>query len=202
MTRDRDELELLLPFHANGTLEAGERAEVEAWLAEDREAAAEAAALAKVRGELQAEAVQSPGEFGLARLMRDVDRNAAPGAPAGVPQAANLVHRPWVWQAVAAVALAAFVGQWFLTGVGDGPAPRYELASAGDDGIAAVYTVAFVPTAAEGEIRELLVSLGLEIVAGPSSLGLYRLGGEADDAALAALRAAGDIVESVEHASD
>jgi len=203
MTRARDELELLLPFHVNGTLEAGERTEVEAWLAEDPAAAAAAGGLARVRRELQAEEIRSPGEFGLARLMRDLEKGAASSAPAGAPKAANLLHRPWLWQAVAAVALAAFIGQGVLTWQGGAPGQRYEMASAGDPvPPSAALTVAFVPTATESEIRELLVSLGLEIVAGPSSLGLYRLGGESPDQAMDALRAAGEIVESVEHAGD
>ena len=74
MTRARDLVELDLAFHVNGTLEAEARAEVEALLAEDARLRSEAEALAVIRAEMQAEGIRSPGEFGLARLLRDVAR--------------------------------------------------------------------------------------------------------------------------------
>lgn len=203
MSPARDDLALLLPFHVNNTLDADERAAVEAWLAEDAEAADEAETLAAIRRDLQAEHVTSPGEFGLARLMRDIGREgAAPASPAAAPKAANLVQRPWLWQAVAAVAVAGFIGQALLTGGGHESDLRYGLAGAEADVAAASLTVAFVPEATEARIRDLLVGLGLEIVSGPSSLGLYGLSAGNPAEAAAALRAAADIVESVENVAD
>jgi len=203
MTTTRDDLALLLPFHVNTTLDADERAAVEAWLAEDPEAADEAETLAAIRRDLQAEHVTSPGEFGLARLMRDIGREgAAPATPAAAPKAANLVQRPWLWQAVAAVAVAGFIGQALLTGGERESDLRYGLAGAEADMAAASLTVAFVPEATEAQIRDLLVGLGVEIVSGPSSLGLYGLSAVDPAEAAAALRAAADIVESVENVAD
>ncbi|MCT2539680.1 zf-HC2 domain-containing protein [Sedimentimonas flavescens] len=155
---DRDEIEALLPFYANGSLSAPERAAVEAALAEDPTLELELAALRAMRDTLQAEAPRSPGEFGLVRLMRDVEREAQP-APA----------RSRFWQIAAAVALAAFLGQsLFLLGQRDA---GYELAGEARDTI----SVAFAPAASESELRSLLQSLGLEIVGGPSALGLYEI---------------------------
>ena len=208
------ERELLLPFHVNGTLTPDEAAEVQAWLAEDDAALAEAEALAAIRAEMQAEEVRSPGEFGLARLMRDVAREQA--AMAAAPAPAPQQRKPWLWQAVAAVALAAFVGQTFVstqrgaelrqaTTNGLDAAARFGLASGREAPAAAVpgpvLVVAFAPTATEAEIRALLLAAGVEIVAGPSSLGLYRLGGGDAAEALAVLEGAA-IVESVQRETD
>ncbi len=199
MTRNRDEIELDLAFHVNGTLSAAERAEIDAWLAEDALLAAEREALAVIRDEMQAEEIRSPGEFGLARLMRDVGRQGA-GAPS-VPQRAP--SQVWMWQAAAAVAVVGLLAQAFFLRDGSGGADGgYVMAGAAQPG---ALVVSFAPDTREDVLRNLLVGLDLEIVAGPSALGLYRLdvieGGDLT-AAAATLRAAGSIVESVENAGN
>jgi hypothetical protein len=267
------DLDLLVPFHVNGTLSPDEAAAVQAWLDADDMALSDVEALAAIRAAMQADLVCSPGEFGLDRLLREVDRpaeigagavarpegaavitpptasgamsgpssgadsgtdtpglpqaTAAPSAPAvpapsasvplpappvqpvqvgaPVPRPANLLHRPGVWQAVAALALAALLGQMLLApGPLTPPDPAFRLAGGGDDTAPgrAVLTVAFAPGATEAAIRALLVALDADITAGPSALGLYRLGVADPDAAAAALRAAADIVDSVQHADD
>jgi anti-sigma factor RsiW len=202
MSTAREDLELNLPFHVNGTLSAPEAAEIEAWLARDDAARAEARALAAIRAGMQAEAVRSPGAFGLARLMREVDREPAAVAAAPAPPAAP--RRLWLWQAVAAVALMALVGQAVLGTLPRGAGGGFELAGAPPPAAEAtgpVLVVAFAPAATEAEIRELLLAAGVEIVAGPSALGLYRLAGADAAAALAVLQGSA-IVESVERAGD
>ena len=199
MTRSRDEIELDLPFHVNGTVDPATRADIDAWLAEDALLNAEQTALAEIRAAMQAEDIRSPSDFGLARLMRDIDR-AAPALPAtGTVAAAP--RRAWVWQAVAAVAVAGFVAQAFWPRPADTPAPGgYQMASATMPG---ALGVSFAADAPESAIRDLLLSQGLEIVAGPSAMGFYRLdrvdGGDLN-AAADALRAAEPVVESVENA--
>lgn len=217
MSTPRDELELLLPFHVNGTLTPEEKAEVEAWLAQDDAARAEAEGLAAIRADMQAEDVTSPGDFGLARLMRDVGREQAAGG--GAPPQAT--QRPWLWQAVAAFAVAGFLGQTFWTqvmatrpGVPGGfqmagapavvtpvPAPPAIPLAAAPTPAGGLLTVAFAPDATESAIRELLLAQGLEIVAGPSALGLYTLRADDPVAAQAALQAATALVESAETAN-
>lgn len=214
MSTAREDLDLNLPFHVNGTLSPQEAAEIEAWLAQDDDARAEAEALAAIRADMQAEDIRSPGEFGLARLMRDVGREQA--AVAAAPAPAPVLRRPLVWQAVAAVALAAFLGQTWVAqqrgaelryGLTNGvdATARFGLAGGGEAPVAApsapVLVVAFVPTATEAEIRDLLLNAGVEIVAGPSALGLYRLAGDDLTAAQARLEGAG-IVESIQRAED
>ena len=199
MTRAREQVELDLAFLVNGTLEADARAEVEALLAEDARLRSEAAALAAIREEMQAEDIRSPGEFGLARLLRDVGREGAGPVTVKAPEQAPA--RGWVWKVAAAVALVALVGQTLLMQGLTGET-GYELASAAQPG---ALVVSFAPAAQEEAIRSLLVGADLEIVGGPSALGLYRLdvieGGDLAQAT-EALRAAADIVESVENATD
>lgn len=196
---DRHEIEALLPFLANETLEGDERAEVEAAVATDPQLALELDALKAMRATLQAEEVQSPGELGLARLLRSVEGETETdlaGPAVDAPVAAN-TNRPIIWQAIAAALLAVVVGQvlWFNTGRDAGPG--FELAGAQAD---AQLSVTFVPTASEAAIRMVLLDTGFEIVSGPSALGLYGLAaadGTDVPAAVAVLEASG-LVESVD----
>lgn len=199
MSRPRDQVELDLPFFVNGTLGEAERAEVEALMAEDARIAAEVGALSAIREGMQAEDIRSPGEFGLARLLRDVGREGA--GPATLKDPVQAPARGWVWKVAAAVAMVALVGQTLLMQGGSG-GQGYELAGAAQPG---ALVVSFAPAAQEEAIRSLLVGADLEIVGGPSALGLYRLdvieGGDLAQAT-EALRAAADIVESVENAPE
>lgn len=194
----RREIEELLPFLANGTLEGDERAMVEAAVAADESLAWELDYLKAVREQVKSrEVANSPGEFGLARLMKEIDTEAAGSGGAASPE----VVRPRVWQWAAAAAVALLVAQTALVW-GPGGDPGLELAGGGGgaaDG--PVLIVAFSDGASESAIRQLLLSQGLEMVGGPSALGLYRVAATdeaAADAALAALRAAGGIVDSAE----
>ncbi len=205
MTRTREEIEQELAFLVNGTLSEAEAAEIEEFLSEDAQMTAERDALAAIRAGMQAEDIRSPGEFGLARLLRDAGRETA--APVqDTTKVVALRSRTWRWQAAAAVAVLALLTQTFLprdAGVpASGGGGGYVLAGAAEPG---ALVVGFAPGATEERIREVLLSADLEIVAGPSALGLYRLdvleGGDLSTAA-AALQAAGDIVESVENAEN
>ncbi|MFN3954349.1 MAG: hypothetical protein ACK4LQ_07820 [Pararhodobacter sp.] len=215
MTLSRQEIEELLVLHVNGTTTPEETAEIDTWLARDPVLAAEREALAQMRQTLRDEPLQSPGEFGLARLLRDVEREARQAPVATTPTAAandaangaandnaprRMLAGARLWQIAAVLALALFAGQtaWMLRDSG----PRYELVGAAEGPVA---VVAFTPEASEAAIRALLLDLDLEIVAGPSALGLYRLRAaspEALPAALDALRAATAVVESAEAADE
>lgn len=183
---EREEMSSLLVFLANGTLEGAERARVEAAVAADPDLQAELAVLREIRGRMQDEVTpQSPGAFGHARLMRDLDREV----PAKRPN--------WLWQGVAAAAVALLVLQFALTRTGD----DVRLADGGVEVQSGpVMTVAFAGTATEAEIRALLLELDLSIVSGPSALGLYRLAARDEAARAAALERLGasGLVESAE----
>lgn len=195
----RDDVQALLPFLANDTLAGDERAEVEAAVAADAELQAELAALRAIRETMQADEIDySPGEMGLARLMRDVDAEAAP-----VVQRSGIIHRPWLWQSVAAVLLAVVVGQAAFQLGSPETGDTFTLASGEEPGSAlsgAQLSVTFDPDVTEQALRALLLQAGVEIAAGPSEQGLYQLAlheGVTLDAALAALAAA-DAVASLE----
>ncbi len=186
MSYSRDDIEALLPFYANGTLEGADRAAVEAALETDAGLRADLAALQAIRQTMQAEEVASPGDFGLARLMRDVEAETPVTAP---PAAANdnvvPVTRLRLWQTAAAVILAVGLGVNLLPGPGDAPetgrsiatdeAPTAEEGFSLASGGAPDFTIAFAPDAREAEIRALLLQAGVEITQGPSALGLYGL---------------------------
>lgn len=200
----RDEIEALLVFLANDTLEGEERAEVEAAVAADPQLAAELEALKAMRTEMQAEDVASPGEMGLARLMREIDAEAAsPVVPqAGLPDPANLPNAPGsFWKIAAVVLFGLVVAQTAYIGYGGGT--DFELAGGEVTAVSADHTirVAFAEQAAEADIRALLLDLNLVIVDGPSAIGLYTLAAP-DDAtrveAVMALQARDEIVESAE----
>jgi anti-sigma factor RsiW len=168
-------IEELLPFYANGTLDEPERAEVEAALAEDGDLRAELEVLLALREAMQADAVQSPGEFGLARLMRDVEGTEQEVTPMASPENVVPLRRLRVWQIAAALVLAAGLAQTvFVMTAPD--QPGFELASGGGatQGEAA-FVVGFAPGTSEAEMRDLLLTAGVEIISGPSALGLYEL---------------------------
>jgi anti-sigma factor RsiW len=188
MTASRNNVVSLLPFYANRTLDAEDRARVEAALAEDTGLGDDLRALEQLRDTMQGMDVgPTPGEFGLARLLRDVDREAAraPARPV----------LPW-GIAAAAVVGAVAMGIVWLSEPGD---PTFRQASGGAD--ATLLTVAFRPDATEAEISALLQTLGLEIAGGPTAIGLYRIRPtEGADAAatVEALRAETGVVESAD----
>lgn len=213
MTRTRDEIELDLPFYVNGTLDAQAMAEMDALLAEDALLQAELDDLRAIRADMQAEEVRSPGEFGLARLMRDAGATEA-GTQAQHPAEVQQLHsapapnRTWMWQIAAVAAFVALIGQNVLGlapfgGTQNTPANEGGFVMAGAE-TAPSLVVSFAPDATESQIRGLLLDLGLEITSGPSALGLYRLAqaeSEELDAEAQALMAATGIVESVENVS-
>jgi len=199
----RDEIEALLPFLANDTLEGEERATVLTSVEADPALAAELAALTAMRRSMQTEAFEtSPGELGLARLMRDIDREEvkAPEVPDNVVPLSRLR----IWQIAAVVVMGLGIGQAVFVNTVPAPDSQFELASGG--GSEAAFRVIFAPDTTEEELRRLILDAGLEIVGGPSSLGFYDLApldGEAGlDEARAALTSAGPIIDTLEEIAD
>lgn len=184
----------LLVFLANDTLEGDERQKQERAVAEDPELEAELAALWAIREKMQAsDPVASPGEFGLARLMRDVRAERAAAQPAN--------RGGMLWKAAAVAAVMVLAIQNTAPYLSNGPVAELADGGSSETPVGAQLTVAFVASATEGDIRSLLLELDLVIVSGPSALGLYQLVARDEAAAQQAAERLGlavDLVESVE----
>lgn len=176
----RDELESLLPFYLNGTLEGSELAAVEEWLASDPMAAT---ALADAEAELSGtvfanEAVRPPADA-LSRFNKSLDALSGPS-----PASAGSLRR--FWNALAAIpsgvawaALAAFVAFMLVQAVlvpgerGD----HFEIA--GEKGGTASMPFALVtfrPDARIADIAAFLAGNGAAIIGGPAGGGVFRIG--------------------------
>jgi len=181
-----EEIDALLPFLANDTLIGKERQLVEEAINADTDLRANLAALRAIRQKMQSDAVQSPGDLGLARLMRETKEQAAKPS------------RPILWQIAAGVLLAVVIGQGALM-IQDPVSDGYELAGQGSPAL-----IGFAPEVTESAMRELLLEAGVKIIGGPSALGLYEftaLEGITFEQASGILEAS-DLVETLEPPSE
>ncbi|WP_421708618.1 hypothetical protein [Algihabitans sp.] len=208
------EVEELLPLYVNGTLGDADRRRIDALRAENAELDAEIAFLsALARGVKAAEdndrEVRSPGELGLRRLQRELrtqDETAGQTpAPRAASPAVSVKGGPVGRLAlVASLALVIGLGAGMLT-MNLVQTDRFT-AAGGDPGTerergGARLHLVFRSDATAADIEALLRSERLEIVAGPSALGLYTVAADARDggvqALLQSLRARDDVVEQV-----
>ena len=183
----RDELEALLPFYLNGTLDEVDLAAIEEWLATDPEAVAalEAAEL-EFAGTAEAnEAIRPPAEA-LARFSAALDAEAGQTAAVDVP---SILARFWAgfWAipasvawATAAAAVALVLVQTVL-GPGSSPEP-IEVAGSGQGDMPFVL-VTFKPEAKLADISAFLAEQGASILSGPAPGGIYKIGIPAETAA-------------------
>lgn len=176
----RDELEALLPFYLNGTLEGEDLAAVEAWLASDPQAAA---ALGEAELEFSGttaanEAIRPPADA-LSRFTRALERQAG---PAREPKAASFLSTmvarvlglpaglAWATATAAVLLLLAQATTGFLQD------PGYEIA--GEDGEimkGPFALVSFKPEARMDEVAAFLSGNGAAIIGGPSATGVFRV---------------------------
>jgi anti-sigma-K factor RskA len=178
----RDELEALLPFYLNGTLEGAELAEVEDWLASDPAAMAALEEAERERAETSAanEAIRPPSDA-LSRFARALEAEAGPMRARASPSWLVAAWRHFVglpaglaW-ATAAVALLLLVGQ-----------AAYRLSHekgvveiAGTDSELAKLPfalVVFKPEAKMADIAAFLDQNHAVIIAGPLPGGIFKIG--------------------------
>ena len=212
------EIEELLPLYVNGTLGEADRKRIDALRAENAELDAEIVFLfALARGvkavEGEDQEVRSPGELGLRRLQKELrERSETSGQrPVSRAAASTVVAKGGSFGRLALVASVAL-----MVGLAAGMLtmnfvqPDRFVAAGGDRGAeleqrGARLHLVFRSEATAADIEALLRSEGLEIVAGPSALGLYTVSAEvpADprndglQALLNSLRARSDVVEQV-----
>ncbi|WP_095083054.1 anti-sigma factor [Mesorhizobium sophorae] len=185
----RDEMETLLPFYLNGSLEGSDLEAVEEWLASDPAAlAALGEAEAEFSGTTAAnEAIRPPADA-LSRFAKVLDAEAGPArAQAG----ASWLAQAWgrfmavpvgVAWAAAAVLLALIIVQSFVQPGGKGK--DFEIAGAeGDLAKMPFALVKFKPDAKMSDISGFLGNNGLKIIGGPTADGVFLLGIPADNAA-------------------
>ncbi len=199
----RDEMESLLPFYLNGTLQGPDLVRLEHWLATDPHGAI---ALAAAEDELSAamaanEAIR-PRPDALSRFSAALEREAPNRAAGGL--LASLFGRlrtapPALAWAAAAAMLAVIVVQ---TAVVNRGGEGYEVAGQGDNQSERPFAlVAFKADATAEAIATILTQAGGSIVDGPKPGGFFRVAiatdsAEAYDAALAVLDASG-VVDTI-----
>ncbi len=183
----------LLPWHANGTLSAGERDAVDAHLRGCARCRGELAFLQELRRRVQSQAPSvAPDEIGLKRLLR-IARSASPVPPGR-----------WLRVALAASIVVIVIQAGFLAALWKSESPIEPLGGPAPEG--AVLQVRFESSASEAHIRALLQQHDATLIDGPGALGVYRIrlnGIEPRDRAgvakaLDALRASAGIVSQAE----
>lgn len=209
------ELQRLLPFYVNQSLDQEEQSWVENYLNRSEGARHEVAYLAKLREKVkQQSAGSSPGKLGLLRLQRDIAlrQDLQQNADTRAGQQARTHAREaqlsargqgttdW-WRPVAiaaclmlAVTVSLSLDTWLQT---DDHAQLAGTARTAD------LQVTFKPQASEAAIRALLLQHGLSIVEGPSSLGVYHLEADSKDedkinSVLQELRMRVDVVDTAD----
>ncbi|UVK39255.1 anti-sigma factor [Mesorhizobium sp. AR10] len=185
----RDEMETLLPFYLNGSLEGSDLEAVEEWLATDPAAlSALGEAEAEFSGTAAAnEAIRPPADA-LSRFARALDAEAG---PARAPASASWLAQLWgrfmavpvgVAWAAAAVLLALVMVQSVLQP--DGKGGNFEIAGQeGDLAKMPFALVKFKPDAKMSDIAAFLNQNQLKIAGGPTADGVFRLGMPAKTAA-------------------
>lgn len=185
----RDEMEMLLPFYLNGSLEGTELEAIEEWLASDPAAmAALGEAEAEFSGTAAANEAIRPPVDALSRFAKALDAEA--GRARG-PAASSWLAQAWsrfmavpagiAW-AAAAVLLALVVTQSFVqTGNRGGD---FEIAGSEDDLAKMPFALLkFKPDAKLSDIVAFLDQNQLTIAGGPTADGVFRLGVPAKTAA-------------------
>jgi anti-sigma factor RsiW len=176
----RDELEALLPFYLNGTLDGAELAEVEEWLANDPAAMA---ALEEAEREFSAtnaanEAIRPPADA-LSRFAKALEREAGPARDAARPSWLAIAWQrlagmpaglAWATAAVAVLLLATQAVRDF-----GGDQGGVEIAGTEDQKLPFALVV-FKPDARMADIAAFLDKNDFVIVAGPLPGGMFKVG--------------------------
>lgn len=196
-----------IPFLLNGTLDAAARDKLRAAVAIEPALAAELELQRRIRDAVvQSAAVPQRSSLPLflnrlaAESQREVNQTASNVMPLQRTVAAlsPIASQPRTWKIAFALAASVVVVQAALLA----PLLRQEnvtlepLSGAGSHAAAANLQLTFKPEATEKQIREILRASGVEIVAGPSALGVYQARGADPTRASAALQAQSAVVES------
>ncbi|TGQ65451.1 MAG: anti-sigma factor [Mesorhizobium sp.] len=203
----RDEMETLLPFYLNGSLEGSDLEAIEEWLASDPAALA---ALGEAEAEFSSTAAANetirPPADALSRFARALDAEVG---PARKPAGSSWLAQAWgrfmavpagvAWAAAAALLALVMVQSLVQPG---GQSHDFEIAGAQDDLAKMPFAlVKFKPEAKMADIAGFLDANKLKIIGGPTADGVFRLAIPATTAAdyerLRGLIAAQPLAETV-----
>ena len=188
----KERFEELLPWYANGTLGAEDRAFVETYLEQHPEARGELEWYRSLQQRVQENAPAVPATIGLARAMRLIQGDRPTFAERVSAFFGNFGLRPSY--AMAALAVVAVQGGVILNLLGDVQDNADEIRSLRavrvEEG--PMLKISFAPDARESDIRMLMVQVGGELAGGPGQLGDYylRVPAGSEAAALAKVKAA------------
>lgn len=192
----QQELESLLPFYVNGSLDNADKARVEQALAADEALRQELAFIEALQKQVQDYPEQSPGEFGLKRLQRSIKHQQQQKTEHENEQRTKQSKKGWQFAAIAASLMLVF--QTVTT-----VQQQDDYMAAGGDNAVQHYTdtisVTFVGSATEQQIRLLLIEYEVLIIDGPSALGVYRLAITSNpEQTIQALQTRTDLIESLQ----
>ena len=174
----RDELEALLPFYLNGTLDGADLAVVEDWLATDPSAAAALEeAEAEFSGASAANDAIRPPTDALSRFSKALDAEAGPARAAAPSVFARLwegfmaIPASVAW-AAAAAAVALVLVQTVMQPGGRGPV---EIAGTGQADMPFAL-VTFKADARLADVAAFLSGQDATIISGPAAGGVFKVG--------------------------
>ena len=174
----RDELEALLPFYLNGTLDGADLAAVEEWLATDPSAvAALEEAEAEFSGTSAANDAIRPPADALSRFSKALDAEAGPARAAAPSVFARLwegfmaIPASVAW-AAAAAAVALVLVQTVMQPGGRGPV---EIAGTGQADMPFAL-VTFKADARLADVAAFLSGQDATIISGPAAGGVFKVG--------------------------
>jgi hypothetical protein len=180
----KERFEELLPWYANGTLGAEDRAFVETYMDQHPEARAELDWYRSLQQRVQENAPAVPATIGLARAMRLIQGDRPTFSERVSAFFANLGVRPAY--AMAALAVVVVQGGVIVNLLGEARENADEIRAARavrvEEG--PMLKISFAPDAKESDIRLLIAQVRGELAGGPGQLGDYYLrvpaGTEAD----------------------
>ncbi|VTU29223.1 putative anti-sigmaE protein [Variovorax sp. PBS-H4] len=184
--------EELLPWYANGSLGAEDRAWVDAYLQQHPEAKSELDWYRSLQARVQESAPAVPPTIGLARAMRLIQGDRPTLAERISAFFGNLGMRPSY--AIAGLALVMVQGGVILNLLGNAreDADQIRALNAVRVEEGPMLKISFAPEAKEADIRMLVVQVGGELAGGPGQLGDYylRVPAGSEAAALAKVQSA------------
>jgi hypothetical protein len=171
----KERFEELLPWYANGSLGAEDRAWVDAYIEQHPEARGELEWYRSLQARVQENVPAVPTTIGLARTMRLIQGDRPSLAERVSAFFGNLGLRPSY--ALGALAVMAVQGGLIVTLLGNARDSADEIRALHSVRVeeGPMLKVSFAPDAKEADIRMLMVQIHGELAGGPGQLGDYYL---------------------------